>query len=70
MLLNDVHSQLNPTTVAWVTRPTTLDALCEQVLHAYPQFELFLERKRHFDPHERFTSDWYRHHVELMGHRP
>ncbi len=39
-----------------------------QVLHAYPQFETFLARKRHFDPQERFTSDWYRHHVALMGH--
>jgi FAD/FMN-containing dehydrogenase len=38
----------------------------EQVLRAYPQFKLFLERKRHFDPECRFTSDWYRHHVALM----
>ena len=42
----------------------------EQVLRAYPQFESFLERKRHFDPQERFTSDWYRHHVALMGQQP
>lgn len=39
----------------------------DQVLRAYPQFETFLERKLHFDPQERFTSDWYRHHVALMG---
>lgn len=38
-----------------------------QVLRAYPQFEAFLERKRNFDPQERFTSDWYRHQVALMG---
>ena len=42
----------------------------EQVLRAYPQFETFLERKRHFDPHTRFTSDWYVHHLALLGHQP
>ena len=41
----------------------------DQVVRAYPQFETFLARKRHFDPQERFTSDWYRHHVALMGER-
>jgi hypothetical protein len=30
------------------------------------QFESFLERKRHVDPQERFTSDRYRHHAALM----
>jgi hypothetical protein len=40
------------------------------VVQAYPQFEAFLKRKRHFDPQERFTSDWYRHHVALMGRQP
>jgi FAD/FMN-containing dehydrogenase len=39
----------------------------EQVLKAYPQFEAFLERKRHFDPQIRFTSDWYRHQAALLG---
>ena len=135
MLLNDVHSQINPTDVAEVVRPTTLQALCEvvkqarregvslsvagvlhamggqhfatqphhvdmtgltrvlmptqrqacckskpvptgrtssppchreQVLRAHPQIESFLERKRHVDPQERFTSDRYRHHAALM----
>jgi FAD/FMN-containing dehydrogenase len=42
----------------------------EQVALAYPQFEAFLERKQHFDPQERFTSDWYRHQVALMGRQP
>lgn len=42
----------------------------EQVLQAYPQFEAFLARKRHFDPQERFTSDWYRHQAALMGPSP
>ena len=40
----------------------------EQVLRAYPQFEAFLERKRHYDPRIRFTSDWYRHQTALLGH--
>jgi FAD/FMN-containing dehydrogenase len=39
----------------------------EQVLKAYPQFETFLERKRFFDPQTLFTSDWYQHHVALLG---
>jgi hypothetical protein len=34
MLLNDVHSQINPTNVAEVVRPTTLQALCEVVKQA------------------------------------
>ena len=41
----------------------------DQVLRAYPAFETFLERKRHFDPHGRFVSDWYLHHVALMDQK-
>ena len=43
----------------WATR--------EQVLAAYPQFPEFLRQKRRFDPEERFVSDWYRHHKQLIG---
>lgn len=43
----------------WATR--------EQVLSAYPQFPEFLRQKRRFDPEERFVSDWYRHHKQLLG---
>lgn len=43
----------------WATR--------SQVLAAYPQFPEFLAQKRRFDPDERFTSDWYRHHKQLLG---
>ncbi len=43
----------------WATR--------EQVLACYPQFPQFLARKKEFDPDGRFQSDWYRHHVELLG---
>lgn len=39
----------------------------DQVLAAYPQFPEFLRRKRHYDPEERFTSDWYRHYRQLFG---
>ncbi len=39
----------------------------EQLLRAYPQFETFIARKRHFDPHERFVSDWYLYHLCLLG---
>ncbi|MBW3593300.1 MAG: FAD-binding oxidoreductase, partial [Actinobacteria bacterium] len=38
----------------------------DQVEACYPQFLDFLAEKRRFDPAERFQSDWYRHHVELL----
>ena len=41
----------------------------EQVEGAYPQFPDFLAKKRAYDPQERFSSDWYRHHAELFGRR-
>jgi len=43
----------------WATRA--------QVLEAYPQFPEFLAAKRRHDPTERFRTDWYRHHCELLG---
>ncbi len=43
----------------WATR--------EQVLDCYPQFPDFLRLKKEYDPEERFQSDWYRHHVNLLG---
>ena len=39
----------------------------EQVLTCYPQFEKFLELKRHYDPQERFQSDWYQHYRKTFG---
>jgi hypothetical protein len=27
----------------------------------------FLRLKRRYDPDERFQSEWYRHHVSLLG---
>ena len=33
----------------------------EQVRHAYPRFDDFLQRKLRHDPEERLQSDWYRH---------
>ena len=38
----------------------------DQLLHCYPQMPAFLQRKRALDPEQRFSSDWYRHHVELL----
>lgn len=38
-----------------------------QLLQCYPQFPEFLRRKRLYDPNERFQSEWYRHHVALLG---
>ncbi|HUF28133.1 MAG TPA: FAD-binding oxidoreductase [Gemmatimonadaceae bacterium] len=43
----------------WATR--------EQVLACHPRMPEFLRRKREHDPDGRFQSDWYRHHVRLLG---
>jgi FAD/FMN-containing dehydrogenase len=45
----------------WATRP--------QVEACYPQFVEFLRLKRHYDPHERFQSEWYRHYKNLFADR-
>jgi FAD/FMN-containing dehydrogenase len=39
----------------------------DQVLSCYPEFPEFLRRKRHWDPDERFASDWSRHYEELLA---
>lgn len=39
----------------------------EQILRCYPQFPEFLRLKRHYDPDERFQSEWYRHHLALLS---
>ena len=38
----------------------------DQVESCYPQFAEFLARKRRYDPHERFQSDWYRHYRDMF----
>ena len=43
----------------WATR--------DQVERCYPTFGAFLEAKLRHDPEERFQSDWYRHHKQLLG---
>jgi FAD/FMN-containing dehydrogenase len=43
----------------WATR--------QQVETCYPQMPQFLEKKREYDPEERFQSDWYRHNRELFA---
>jgi FAD/FMN-containing dehydrogenase len=43
----------------WATR--------EQVERCHPRIREFLARKRAYDPREMFTSDWYTHHVALLG---
>ena len=37
----------------------------KQVESAYPRFEQFLEKKKQYDPDERFQSEWYRHYRQL-----
>jgi FAD/FMN-containing dehydrogenase len=39
----------------------------EQVLACHPRLAAFLDAKRHYDPAERFQSDWYRHYRALLG---
>jgi len=39
----------------------------DQVERCYPQMRAFLERKRLYDPDERFQSTWYRHHKGMFG---
>jgi FAD/FMN-containing dehydrogenase len=39
----------------------------DQVEACYPQFGEFLRRKRHFDPRERFQSEWYRHYRKMFA---
>jgi FAD/FMN-containing dehydrogenase len=36
----------------------------EQMLKGYPQFPQFLKLKKHYDPEERFQSEWYRYWKE------
>jgi len=43
----------------WATR--------EQVERCHPRMREFLARKLVYDPCEVFTSDWYRHHLRLLG---
>jgi FAD/FMN-containing dehydrogenase len=42
-------------------------ATARQIRLCHPGFEQFLAWKRHFDPHERFQSDWYRHCRDLFA---
>lgn len=46
----------------WATRA--------QVEQCHPRMRALLDMKRARDPHDLFTSDWYRHHVALMGVQP
>jgi FAD/FMN-containing dehydrogenase len=43
----------------WATRA--------QAEACHPRLREFLARKRAHDPAERFQSDWYRHHLRLLG---
>ena len=38
-----------------------------QIEQCYPQFPEFLRLKRHYDPGERFQSDWYRHYAAMYS---
>jgi len=39
----------------------------DQLLSCYPQLPEFLRRKRALDPDERLSSNWYRHHTDLLS---
>ncbi len=38
-----------------------------QIEACYPRFSQFLKLKRSYDPHARWQSDWWRHHVRMFG---
>ncbi len=38
----------------------------DQLLRCYPEFPEFLRRKHQWDPEQRFSSDWLRHHEALL----
>lgn len=38
----------------------------DQVETCYPRMCRFLQLKRHYDPEERFQSDWYRHYRDMF----
>ncbi|BDS07087.1 putative FAD-linked oxidoreductase YitY [Oceaniferula spumae] len=39
----------------------------DQIERAYPQFAEFLKRKEHYDPDQRFQSEWWRHYRDLYS---
>jgi hypothetical protein len=39
----------------------------DQITRSHPRMRAFLEAKRRYDPEERFQSDWYRWHRDLLG---
>lgn len=41
-----------------------------QLRACHPNFELFLDCKRRFDPQQRFQSTWYRHYRDLFASSP
>jgi len=42
-------------------------ATLAQVEACHPRFGEFLKLKKVYDPLERFTSDWYRHHCAIFA---
>lgn len=42
-------------------------ATARQVETAYPNFREWMLRKRQYDPHELFTSDWYQHYKQAFA---
>ena len=42
-------------------------ARADQVRHAYPGIDAFIDAKRRHDPRERFTSEWFRALTQILG---
>jgi FAD/FMN-containing dehydrogenase len=42
-------------------------ATADQLEAGHPRIREFLERKLHFDPDQRFQSDWYRHYRDTLA---
>jgi FAD/FMN-containing dehydrogenase len=43
------------------------DATRQHIEKCYPQFAQFLRLKKHYDPEERFQSDWYRDYKKMFA---
>lgn len=42
-------------------------ARADQLLSCYPQFPQFLHKKKECDPLDKFSSNWYEHHLKLLS---
>ena len=64
--VEDVDRAAQAAFAAFRSFGTSAPATRAQLLRCYPQLPEFLRLKRHYDPNERFQSEWYRHMVSVI----